>query len=320
MEKFLIIKPSSLGDIVHGLQVVQALKDQRPTAHITWVVAEAFAPIVEACACVDRVLLFQRQGGIAAFWKLIQAIREDHYDYVLDLQGLARSGLLTFFAKATHKLGRWDAREGACLAYHQKTKNSTQTQVRGGRGSHSIDILLEFLNLLHLKPELISPLTFQTLPPPSYSFASPPLLLFPNSRRPEKEWPYFTTLTEALIDQYPQVPILWLGQTPIPEPKNAKEGQFLNLISQTTLLQTLSLIQSSALCIANDSGPMHMAAALQKPILALFGPTKPECYGPYPIDCVHNRVLIAPEENLALLSPETVLKSIEAYFTETQLG
>lgn len=314
MEKFLIIKPSSLGDIVHGLQVIKALKDQRPKAHISWVVAEAFASLVEACACVDRVLIFQRKGGIQAFWKLIQTIREDHYEYVLDLQGLARTGLLTFLAKASHKLGRGDAREGAGLTYQEKTRNSTQTQVKGGRVRHAIDILMDFLCLLNLKPELTRPLAFKALPPLPYAFPSPPLLLFPNSRRPEKEWPYFTALTEGLIAHYPQRPILWLGQTPIPEPKNAKAGQFLNLISQTTLLQTLSLIQASALCITNDSGPMHMAAALQKPILALFGPTKPEAYGPYPLDCPQNTVLKAPAGDLSLLASQPVLERVKGYF------
>lgn len=312
MEKFLIIKPSSLGDIIHGLQVVQALKNQRPTAHISWVVAEAFAPIVEACACIDTIFLFQRKGGIPAFWKLIQAIRQTRYDYVLDLQGLARSGLLTFFAKAAHKFGRGDAREGAGLAYHQKTRNGSHSKSKGGGERHALDTLLDFLSLLNLKPELTYPLTFKGLSPIPYSypFEAPPLLLFPNSRRPEKAWPYFTALTEGLISQYPQLPILWLGQTPVPEPKNAKAGQFLNLISQTTLLQALSLIQSSALCIANDSGPMHMAAALQKPILALFGPTKPEAYGPYPRNGAHNHVLEAPGKNLNLLPPQKVFDAV----------
>lgn len=310
MEKFLIIKPSSLGDIIHGLQVAQALKDQRPEAHISWVVAEAFAPVVEACACVDRLLLFRRKGGVRAFWDLIQAIRQNHYDYVWDLQGLARSGLLTFFAKASHKLGRGDAREGAGLTYHQKTRNRSHPHLGGGRGAHAIDILLDFLKIMHLKAELSRPLAFRTLPLLSHPLPQPPVLLFPNSRRPEKEWPYFRELTEALIAAYPERLFVWLGQSALPELKNANSGQFLNLISKTHLLEALTWIQASALSISNDSGPMHMAAALHKPILALFGSTEAARYGPYPRNAAHNHVLEAPGKDLGLLSPQKVFDTV----------
>ncbi len=314
MEKFLIIKPSSLGDIIHGLQVIQSLKDQKPNTHMTWVVADAFAPIVEACECIDRLIVFKRKGGIKTFWELIQEIRHETYDYALDLQGLARSGLMSFFAKASHKIGRSDAREFSGLAYGMKTIQPSQVQKnRGGAAPrrHAIEILLDFLETLNLKPELTAPLRFKPLAPP-LKLSAPPLLLFPNSRRPEKEWPHFSLLTEDLIRHYPHLPIIWLGQNPIPLPRNARDGMFLNLISQTSLLEALSLIQSASLCIANDSGPMHMAAALNRPTLALFGPTLAECYGPYPLDGSRNRVLKAPEGDLRLLSPQAVLKSVMA--------
>ena len=318
MQKFLIIKPSSLGDVIHGLQVAQSLKDQQPNAHITWVVGDAFAPIVEACECIDRVLIFQRKGGFKAFWKLIQTIRQEHYQYVLDFQGLARSGLMTFFAKASQKIGRYDAREFARFAYHTRTLPSSHYQAKGNlvySKIHAIDILLYFLSSAGLKPELTPPLRFKPLTPP-LKLSEPPLLLFPNSRRPEKEWPYFKSLTESLIHHYPTLPILWLGQSPLPLPRNAASGSFINLISQTSLLEALALIQSARLCVANDSGPMHMAAALQKPVLALFGPTLAERYGPYPLNSPRHTVLHAPESKLSLLTPETVLESIQTCFKE----
>jgi ADP-heptose:LPS heptosyltransferase len=99
----LIIKPSSLGDIIHGLQVAQSLKAQQPDTRITWVAREIFAPLVEACACVDEVIVFHRKAGWAGLRQCIREIRARRYDWVWDMQGLARSGLMTWRARAGRK-------------------------------------------------------------------------------------------------------------------------------------------------------------------------------------------------------------------------
>ena len=152
----LIIKPSSLGDIVHGLQVAQSIREQLPDCHISWVVRERFAPLVQLCETVDEAFIFYRKGGVKAFYQLVQTLRQQSFDYVLDFQGLARSGLMTYFAHSTHKFGRSDAREFARLAYH-----ACAPLPRNDQQSHAIDILLQFLPLMELKAELQGKIRFQ---------------------------------------------------------------------------------------------------------------------------------------------------------------
>src|ERR1700712_5045289 len=111
MTELLIIKPSSLGDIVHGLQVAASLKAQRDDLRISWVVREIFAPIVRACESIDHIYVFERSGGAKAFLKLVRDLRKTKFDYVFDFQGLLRTGLMTSRVRAGKKIGRSDARE-----------------------------------------------------------------------------------------------------------------------------------------------------------------------------------------------------------------
>src|ERR1041385_1871813 len=94
MPRVLIIKPSSLGDIIHALQVAQSLRAQTGEVEIDWVAAKAFAPLVRACPVVDRVYEFDRKGSVADFARLAKEIRREQYDWALDMQGLARSAVL----------------------------------------------------------------------------------------------------------------------------------------------------------------------------------------------------------------------------------
>ena len=120
MTNLLIIKPSSLGDIVHGLQVAASLKAQRPELRISWIVRDIFEALVRTCEVVDRTYVFQRSEGVRGFLKLMREVRQTHFDYVFDMQGLLRTGLMTWQARAAKKVGRSDAREGATFFYQQK--------------------------------------------------------------------------------------------------------------------------------------------------------------------------------------------------------
>ena len=119
MFELLIIKPSSLGDIVHGLQVATSFKAQRKDLRISWVVREMFAPLVRACEAVDQVYVFERNAGTAGFMKLTKELRKTPFDAVFDFQGLLRTGLMTSRVRAKRKIGRTDAREGATLFYRE---------------------------------------------------------------------------------------------------------------------------------------------------------------------------------------------------------
>ncbi|TVQ98907.1 MAG: lipopolysaccharide heptosyltransferase family protein [Desulfovibrionales bacterium] len=325
---FLIIKPSSLGDIVHGLLVAQMIKIGRPLAHIDWVCRDIFAPLVARCPVVDNILLFERHRGLRGFLGLIRKLRQRQYTHVLDLQGLARSALIARSARAGKIIGRSDAREGAKYAYHRRAPLPPQ-----GRGAHAVAILAEFLPLLGLPRDVIPRLSFRApgcldesplkngaamLPSPqdehqatcSKQRAKRSILLFPESSRPEKNWPGYELLTNLLLKTIPEVCVVWAGARTMPSPSVPSEACFVNRSGQTSLAELPDLLSQARLVVGNDSGPLHLAAAMGIPTLALFGPTSPARYRPYPGDDLTNRVLRAPQDDMRLLEPDAALESI----------
>lgn len=308
MKKFLIIKPSSLGDIVHGLQIAQSIKAQMPEAHISWVVRDIFAPIVDAADVVDTSFIFRRENGVSGFIKLIKTVRTAPYDCILDFQGLARSGILTLMCQGKHKIGRSDSREGSFLAYNEVVSMPDTAQI-----PHALEILMEFLPKLNLEKTLF-PLEFSKVKP-SITVPEDNVVIFPESRRPEKEWKGFQTLTGALFLKYPNVKITWAGKKPMEGKRDWPSNRFTNLTGKMKLVDMLPLIQSARCVISNDSGPMHISAAMGKETFAIFGPTNPQSYGPYPLSSPMNHVICAPKGDLSILKPEYVLAELEGLLT-----
>ncbi len=306
MTELLIIKPSSLGDIVHGLQVATSLKAQVEAVRISWIVRDIFAPLVRACEAIDQVYVFERAGGAKGFLRLMQAVRKTKFDYVFDMQGLLRSGLMTSRTRAKRKVGRSDAREMAGMFYDEKVPLPPE-----GRRSHALDILLQFCPILNAKAEIRGRLKFREVDSLNLSFAegrggTKPVLMFPDSRRAEKKWGGFRQLTEMLIRENRNRKVIWAGNNYLPNKSALPTAQFLNLTGNTSLVSLPALIQRSEWVISNDSGPMHLAAALEVKTLAIFGPTDPCNFGPYPLNAPTNLVMQAPAGELKLLPAKEV--------------
>ena len=299
--RILIVKPSSFGDIIQMLQVIEggyhAADKQHIHLDIHWIVRDCFADFLKASPYVSKLFIFERNNGIAGFCKLIKQIRQTEYDWVIDGQGLLRSGLMTFFAKAKHKIGRNDAREGSRIFY-QKTYQLIQNP------AHAVEILQALMQPLVLDSNPQRPLTLN-LEAWHFPFDKGAILLFPNSRGPKKEWPYFYELTCALLERTDKF-CVWIGQKwskQVPQ-----HPRFINFIGKTKLSDLPLLIQNASCVIANDSGPVHLAAALNKPLVGIYGPTDGLRYGPYPIQ--QHCVLQAPSNDLKQLPTATVLKAI----------
>jgi heptosyltransferase-1 len=311
VKKLLVIKPSSLGDIIHGLQIVESIRAQSPDAHVTWVVETSFKAVVEACATVDAVIVFERKGGVVAFLRLLKKIRSQPYDTVLDLQGLARSGLMTFAARAQQKLGRADAREGAGLFYKQKVPLPEAKQ------AHAVEILAKFLPALGLQENVLSSLRFD-FPDLAWDERLASLkggiLIFPESRRSEKEWPQFARFIQAAAEKYPQQTFAWCASERSADICPAADN-IINLAGQTNLLQIIALIQEAAVVVANDSGPVHIAAAVGTPILGLYGPTPPALYGPYPLGRPSHLTIESGDKTMASIEIDTVMAALDQAVT-----
>lgn len=315
MEKILIIKPSSLGDILHALQVVETIRESRgrENVEITWLVRDIFAPLLEACSTVDRTIVYERGKGLRGIWELGKRLKREQFDLVLDMQGLARSAFWARCVRAPVKIGRGDGREFSRYFF----RTLADAPKNGFKHSHAVEILLQFLPKIGLPADIRGSVKF-----PGAALAEPlekalagtqgkPILLFPDSRRAEKEWPKFAELTPALLEKFPDSPVVWVGQSALKaDPAWENHPQFLNFMGKTRLADVLALIARARFCVTNDSGPMHIAAAMSVPVLGLFGPTSPELYGPFPLTRPGNAVLCASDGDLKKLSVEAVAAAL----------
>ncbi|MDR2030470.1 MAG: glycosyltransferase family 9 protein [Puniceicoccales bacterium] len=271
-QRLLVVKPSSLGDVVQALQVVAALKQQRPDLAVDWVVRDCFAEIVQNSGLVDRVFPFHR-----SLLGLLSCCRAIHFSEkffaVWDMQGLLRSGLMTMAAHAGRKIGRSDARELAGLFCRE-----TVPLPKKHPPHHAVEILMEFLPSLGLE-RAIANLTFTPVAS-AFAIASPYVLIAPESRVAAKVWPHHRALTDHLCRCHPRWTFVWIGQgrgggTP-------QRSNFLDLRGRTSLSQLPALVQNSLGVVANDSGCGHLAAALGRPNLTLFMETDSARFAPYP--------------------------------------
>src|SRR5579859_247973 len=120
--RILIIKPSSLGDVVHALPTVNRIRQRYPDARITWLINDTLAPLLDRCPIIDEIIEFPRAEftnptHAVRFLGFVRQLRARQFDLVIDLQGLFRSGLMTWATRAPRRIGRSDAREGARFAY-----------------------------------------------------------------------------------------------------------------------------------------------------------------------------------------------------------
>lgn len=310
MRSLLVIKPSSLGDIVHGLQILQSVARQVPDCRITWVARDRFAPLVEAAPFIHEVIHFRRKEGLRGLREVLKILLQRRFDAVWDMQGLLRSGLMTAAAKAPLKWGRRDSREGAGFFYNRRIGRPA-----GAEPHHAIHILQGFPLALGLDPEVTFPLVLQPGPTVPWApfFAGDPNLqfvVFTDSRGPAKEWPGFEGLTRLIWKHLPGSRVAWCaGQATAPE-STPPEGRFLNLTG-CPFAEMIELCRQPSVFIGNDSGPMHLSAAMGNKVLAIFGPTSPLRFGPWPIGSPRTRAVQAPRGVLADLTPAAVLLQLE---------
>ncbi len=282
-ERILIVKTSSLGDVFHALPAVHLLKTGMK-AEIDWVMNTAYAPLGEYFTDVSEVIPFPRNDIFPNLGTFFSNVRKNHYDLVIDMQGLLKSALIARVARAPRRIGPSFHREFSHLFYDQVTAERNKER-------HAVDENIDTLRFLNLPT---GPVEFPVSFPPSSLFPSSNIpnstshiLLSPCSRHLGKNWPIerFTALGTALLKRSGTEIII----TGSPEDSAAcgKLEQLLssdsvqNLCGKTSLVELGGILQAMDLVISVDSGPMHMAAAVGTPTLALFGPTDPLRVGPY---------------------------------------
>jgi lipopolysaccharide heptosyltransferase II len=289
--KVFILKPSSLGDVVQALPVLRLIKRHRPRSEIFWWLDANLVPLLAGDPDLSGIIPFERQRWRTPFrwnemWRSIQTIRAHGFDWVIDLQSLARSGMVAWLANGAFTIGLDDPREGARGLYDVIVpRPSFQT--------HAVDWYLGALAALGVpvdwdftwlpeRPE-VGRLVHEKWSPAAGRW----IALQPGARWLNKRWPaeYFGETARTLAGRFADVRFAILGSA---EDRIAGEriaaavpDRCLNLTGRTTLPEMVEWIRLCELMITNDTGPMHVAAALGKPVIALFGPTEPRRTGPY---------------------------------------
>ena len=290
--RILLIKLSAVGDVVHTLPVLAKLRQRFPAAQIDWLIKPECADLVRCHPALSGLVSFPRRAAGGAWPQAVQmmaalrAVRRARYELAVDLQGQMRSAAFALASRAPVRIGFARAREGAWLAYSHRIPVPSLDH-------HAADRNLWLGRLLGFAPDAPD---FRLYLPPDAVPATAALLLrhglvgrrfavlVPGTLWQTKHWSIagFATVGRHLAERGLSVVLAGADRDrPLAAAVAAACPGAIDLAGETSLGRLAALLQQAAICVTNDSGPMHIAAALGTPVVAAFGPTNPVRTGPY---------------------------------------
>ncbi len=316
-ERILLVKPSAVGDVIHTLPILAKLRARYPKARIDWLLTPAIAELVQHHPDLSSVILFDRHrytrlwhdwSAAVGLVGLFAALREPRYDLVVDLHGQFRSAIMTMASgapvrigfdrprrssrspralpEAAYRHGWTGAREGAWMAYTHRIRVPSLDV-------HAVDRYLSLGPLLGLDdgpPVFHVPIPaaaeerIERLLAANGLLRRPLAILVPGTLWETKHWHVegFARTAHHLLASGRSVVLAGAAA----ERRRCREVAAMcsgvcDLSGQTTLSELAAIIRRSAVCVTNDSGSMHLAVALGRPVVSVFGPTDPVWIGPY---------------------------------------
>jgi lipopolysaccharide heptosyltransferase I len=316
--KILLIKLSAVGDVVHTIPVLNKLRRRYPTAQLDWLVTPAIAELLRHHPAITNVIEFEREAWskpwrltpFASYARLAAKLRAAAYDLVVDMHGQFRTAALTLATGAPARIGFdrpranvWDAsprkfpeqarkhawqgaREGSWVAYTHHIRVPTLDL-------HAVDRYLNVGPILGLDREPAD--FFFPIPQPAISHVDALLnehgagragivVMAPGTIWETKRWgsdKFAKVAGHFLSRGFAVILIGSQRERAVCEEVAALAPGAVDLAGMTTLSELAALICRSAISITNDSGPMHLAVALDRPVVSIFGPTDPIWIGPY---------------------------------------
>ncbi len=283
-----IVMMSAVGDAVHVLPVINAIKRRKRDAHITWMLQPGPATLVRGHPAVDEIVIFDRSRGRKAFTDVKRELATRPFDLVLNLQVYFKAGLVTSFTRAPIKLG-FDKARARDLNWLFTTHRIPPHPV----GQHVQDQYFEFLEALGIPHE---PVEWRLGPTDAERewqrefFAPierPVAAIVVATSKPEKDWlpERWAQVIDVLHTDYGMQAVLVGGRSPR---EVAAEETIMSLARHrpisalgSGLRRLVSILDGSSLVLAPDTGPLHIAVALQRPVISLIGYTNPRRTGPY---------------------------------------
>ena len=297
--RILVIKPSSIGDVLHTFPSVALMRSALSSTEIDWVANETLSDVVSLCPGVNRIIPFPR-GRLCnpkSVISFVKALRKGEYDVAIDYQGLLRSGIMTALCRAKSKVGFSHAREGAPVFYGKRC-------IIPDMHSHAVDKNIRLTRFALDIPESVP------VPPPEISLTqesiqkmdaiapampdSPLLAVCFSSRWHSKNWSldFIAKCIDETARRLHGLRVFLIGSD-----NDAADGDKLaalckelkpvNLAGRTSFQLLAALLSRASSILTVDSGPMHLAAAVGLPCVALFGATDDVLTGPYGPNGLH---------------------------------
>jgi lipopolysaccharide heptosyltransferase I len=291
-ERVVLIKPSALGDIVHTLPVLSALRRRFPRAHICWVVNRSYEPLLVGHPDLDATLPFDRAaarggwlGAARTFASFFRTLRAHRFDLAIDLQGLLRSGLMSRATGAARRVGLATAREASRFC-------CTDVVPLPRAGMHAVDrywCVAEALGAgsgpkaFHVPvQQAAAAWAAETL----HGLPRPRVVVGAGSRWRTKRWPpeHFAELARRARGAFGGSAVFIGGLDELAlsaAVRSRLDGPSLDLTGRTALPQLAAILARADVVLANDTGPLHLAAALGRPVVAPYTCTRAAWTGPY---------------------------------------
>jgi heptosyltransferase I len=287
MDRICIVMMSAVGDAVHVLPVINAIKRDHPASHITWILQAGPASLVRGHPAVDEIILFDRTKGPAAFLDISKVLRKRKFDLLIDLQVYFKAGLITAMSGARRRLGfdRARARDANWLF--------TTERIPAHSMQHVQNQYFEFLAQLGISSE---PVTWNLGPWPDEvewqrNFVAgidrPIASIVVATSKPEKDWipERWAAVADILSEKYGLQPVLVGGNSE----RETTAAATITSMSKSKpvsalgsgLRKLVSILDASQVVLSPDTGPLHMAVALDRPVISLIGYTDPRRTGPY---------------------------------------
>lgn len=286
-DRVCIVMLSTVGGAVWTLPLLNALKRARPTTHISWVIQPGPAALVQGHGAVDKLILFDRSKGLRGFLDVRRRLESERFDVAIAPQSYLKTGIVTSFVKAPVKLGVSRAKARDANSFF------TTHQLPGGAPQHIQDDFLDFARSLGVDPEppewKLGPWTSERPWQREFysAFDRPVAAIVVASTDDERDWPAerLAQLTDTLWFDHGLEPVL-VGGTSARELRaksiiDAKGRRQPRSALGSGLRRLVAILDGAALVISPDTGPLHIAAALDRPVISLMGFTNPKRKAPY---------------------------------------
>jgi len=285
-DRILIIKLGSIGDIIHTLPSLVSLRTEFPNSYIGWLIEQRSSDLINDHPMLDRAIIFQRT--IHDFWPAIKRLRQEQFQWAIDFQGTYKSQLFSLLSGSQYRVGYERIREYCPLAYnlkiplvtmdkHAVDRNIELIQAVGANSKQAIQFPIAIRD--HQRQNILSLLKTKVIQ--SYCVISA------TAGKQANEWESlkFSRLADTIVIRW-NLSVIFIGhqddyvvnQRIISTTQQKKIFNFAGIL---TLKETAYLLSESKFLVSGDTGPMHLAVAMQCPVIALFGGSNPQRTGPY---------------------------------------